>query len=490
MDSTGSTSESAGADGLSTSPSASSMRAGRTESESSENQPKFIIPGGSGSPPKVVTMDEIMGVVKNIEDMTLAHEIAINPDFKLLRYEPPDNSIEKKVKEVMTKAYWDVLREQLGRTPPSFDHAISLLGEIKDWLKDVISQKNRKALEQIYEVLDEKVIRQQAEQSVLNFRAYANFVIDIMAKSCAPIRDQQIEDLSKVEDVVDTFKGIMEMLSIMKLDMANTLLSIARNDVVTNSIEYEKKKFKEYLNYYKDGFPATEAWLKRNRPTPVATNGNADATSTSPVTPDSTILNAYVELMDHNCIAEFPELLKMDQERLIILQQKALRLCTCASALAVASGVPVIAQNQEFKTKLARELEIILENINTEKDLDDAMQSVWLHILTVMKQLLIELHQPALDEASENTIKHHILQIGSKDSPVRLLLTKRLMNYLKLILRTKVSPPAPPGFTDFPDEIESIATAFKRLTTYNYSVYSEFYREMLASTESSETTSD
>lgn len=155
------------------------------------------------------------------------------------------------------------------------------------------------------------------------------------------------------------------MLSVMKLDMANTLLSLAKNDVVTNSIEYEKQKFKKHLEFYNDGFPATEAWLKRNKPQPV-TNENAAAQSSSP-NADSTILNAYVELIDIHVNHEFPELLKMDQERMGILQQKVLRLCTCASALAVTCGVPVINQNQETKQKLARELEILIQNVNTEK---------------------------------------------------------------------------------------------------------------------------
>lgn len=58
---------------------------------------------------------------------------------------------------------------------------------------------------------------------------------------------------------------------------------------------------------------------------------------------------------------------------------------------------------------------------------------------------------------------------------------KRFFNYLRLVLRSKTNPPPPPGFTDFGEEVENIATAFKRLTTYNYSVYSEFYHEMIAS---------
>lgn len=40
--------------------------------------------------------------------------------------------MEKTIKEVMHKAFWDVLREQLERKPPCYDHAIQLLGDIKE----------------------------------------------------------------------------------------------------------------------------------------------------------------------------------------------------------------------------------------------------------------------------------------------------------------------------------------------------------------------
>lgn len=95
-------------------------------------QARFVLPGTTGSPPKVLTMDEVQNAIKNVENMTLAHEIAINPDFRLEPYNPPENSLEKKIKTILHEAFWDLLRAQLNSDPPCYDHAIVLLGDIKE----------------------------------------------------------------------------------------------------------------------------------------------------------------------------------------------------------------------------------------------------------------------------------------------------------------------------------------------------------------------
>lgn len=66
----------------------------RTDSESStDSMMRFVLPSLDGSPPKVVTMDEVAGMLKNLKNMELAHEIALNPEFKLQPYEPPMNRL-------------------------------------------------------------------------------------------------------------------------------------------------------------------------------------------------------------------------------------------------------------------------------------------------------------------------------------------------------------------------------------------------------------
>lgn len=95
-------------------------------------QTRFVLPGPAGSPPKILTFDEVRDAIKNVEDMQLAHEIAINPDFRLQPYDPPESSLEKRIKRIMHDAFWDLLREQLNADPPVYDHAIALLGDLKE----------------------------------------------------------------------------------------------------------------------------------------------------------------------------------------------------------------------------------------------------------------------------------------------------------------------------------------------------------------------
>ena len=98
----------------------------------SRSGPRFILPGTPNSPPKILSLDEVQDVVKNIKNMALAHEIAINTDFKLTPYEPEENTIERIIKDTMHKAFWDILKLQIESDPPCFDHAIQLLADIKE----------------------------------------------------------------------------------------------------------------------------------------------------------------------------------------------------------------------------------------------------------------------------------------------------------------------------------------------------------------------
>lgn len=77
------------------------------------------------------------------------------------------------------------------------------------------------------------------------------------------------------------------------------------------------------------------------------------------------IIDAYVGLLEWDNDQKFPETLSLDEARITAIRVKALKLCICASAVVIASNIPLIGQNAEHKTGLAKELNIILENVKT-----------------------------------------------------------------------------------------------------------------------------
>ena len=95
--------------------------------------PNFMMSGLTGaSPPKFVSFDEIIKAANGMKNMALAHEIAVDKNFQLQKLEPEDGSFHRRVKEIMHKAFWNLLAEQLAEDPPDYSHALVLLKEIKE----------------------------------------------------------------------------------------------------------------------------------------------------------------------------------------------------------------------------------------------------------------------------------------------------------------------------------------------------------------------
>ncbi|XP_017017166.1 T-complex protein 11-like protein 1 [Drosophila kikkawai] len=444
----------------------------RTDSESSvDSLTRFVLPSLDGSPPKIVTLDDMSSMFKDLQNMELAHEIALNPDFKLQQYEPPSNSLEGAIKRNVHKAFWELLREQLERQPPSYDQAIGLLAEIKETFPQLLSRNKERIVAHINEVLDETVIQQQAERGLLDFRAYANFVINILSRSCCPARDEAVAKLREIEDVVDTFRSIFELMSLMKLDMANFMLTLARKEIAANSVEYEKQKFSKYMREYMGNgysFPATEDWLQRHR-----AGSNVD----------ETIYNAYMQLIDYPADKEFPELLQIDKDRFSGLSWRAQRLILCASLISIAQSTPIISQRRENRLELSKQLDIIVQDVKNQEQVATAIGSCYEQIRAFVNQALAKEQLPAMSEADQEALKNQVLKLSNKASPVPSLMAKRLDGYVRVALRSNGSiPPPPAGFVDYQEELVAFIASFRRLVSYNHAVFGEHFHQILNKT--------
>ena len=172
----------------------------------------------------MMSLNELMDAARGVTNMFLAHEIAVDKDFMLEKLKPEESEFELQVKKIVHQAFWDVLKSELAEEPPVFNRALSLLEEVRTNLVGLLLPNQHRIKDAIMERLDLDLIAQQASNGVLDVRSYSSYVLDLMAKLCAPVRDDEIAELKTITDVVPLFQGIMKTMDNMKLDMANFMV--------------------------------------------------------------------------------------------------------------------------------------------------------------------------------------------------------------------------------------------------------------------------
>lgn len=182
-----------------------------------------FFPGSFGSvaasPPKFMALDEIMKAANGVANMYLAHEIALNRDFRLpdrsademcasssSSQSQPQQTLQNAIKAAMKKAYWDILQSQLEETPPKYKQALAILEEIKGKLTALLLPQHNRLRQEMDDILDIELIKQQVENGALDFPRYGQYILSVMARLCAPIRDEKIRQLTQTADVVTLFR--------------------------------------------------------------------------------------------------------------------------------------------------------------------------------------------------------------------------------------------------------------------------------------------
>ena len=114
------------------------------------------------------------------------------------------------------------------------------------------------------------MIQQQIDNDCLEFEKYAGYILGLMGMLCAPVRDERLTELKEETNVMPLFRGIMDLLEQMKLDMGNFTIQQVRPVIVSQSVECEKLKFREFLETREgeeNGLVSAREWLTRHNPT-------------------------------------------------------------------------------------------------------------------------------------------------------------------------------------------------------------------------------
>ncbi|CAJ1057553.1 T-complex protein 11-like protein 1 [Xyrichtys novacula] len=430
-----------------------------------------------------------MGAAKGVTNMALAHEIMVNQAFQVKPVELPEGSLERKVKEIMQKAFWDCLESQLKEDPPVYGHAIKLLAEIKETLLSFLQPGQGRLHSHIEEVLDLALIHQQADKGALDMGQLSHFIIGMMSSLCAPCRDEDINKLRDITDTVLLLKEIFSVLDMMKVDMANFALSSIRPYLMQQSAEYERSKFQDFLEKQPNALDYTEKWLENSarslRETRVTGSNNASS-DPSPLSILDVHNYAYLLLLrwDHSS-DPFPETVLMDQVRFQKMQQEAEQLILLSSVLLIVctSTGEAISGLPGFKETLKNTVSAILPNVHTPSfSVQEALATIGEKLCVDLCQCLSQHGHPPLSAEQQNTLKGQISATIQMDNTVRKLIDSRVRGYLLATLESsqhKTPPPLPGGLTPISRELKELAVCFSRLVNFNKLVFSPFYQKIL-----------
>ncbi|XP_066999721.1 T-complex protein 11-like protein 1 isoform X2 [Anabrus simplex] len=450
-------------------------------------QQSFAISSVPASPPTFVSLEEIMQAAKGMKNMMLAHEIAVDKDFKLQTFEPPENSIHKQVKDTIHRAFWDVLTSQLAEDPPNYSQAMVLLENIKENLLSLLLPQHTKLRQEINEVLDLEVIEQQIEAGTLNFQEYAHYVISVMGKMCAPARDERIRELTQTTEVVPVFRGILETLDLMKLDMANFTISLIRPNIIATSIEYERKKFAEILKVQPDGLAITRAWLLTHLNAAQASGTvelqSLDDQSYINKLTEQILAEAYLELLEWKSGRPFPETCVMDEARFGDLGVRTARLALVGAILLVTTTCAKQLQSvTAFKQDFMKHVNILLVDAQSEKDVENVMGSIAVQVIKDVNEALPKYGHKMLDSDGQKFLEGQILAIAEDDHKIKQLVRVRICEFLKQTITSPTAAPVqiPPGLSSLQEELTYITGQFLRLVSHNRAVFSQYYVDIVA----------
>ncbi|XP_071452432.1 T-complex protein 11-like protein 1 isoform X2 [Hetaerina americana] len=451
----------------------------RTGGSGSPPRPQrgFVLPSVmAASPPKFVSLEEIMQAANGVTNMALAHEIAVNRDFKLEKLEPPENSLQKQIKDTVHRAFWDVLAVQLAENPPNYTQAMVLLEDIKNMMLSVLLPHHTKIRDEVSEVLDIDLVRQQAEAEVLDFQHYAQYIISFMAKLCAPVRDERIRELTQTSEIIPLFKGILETLDLMKLDMANFAIEQIRPHIMAQSVDYEKKKFAEFLKSQEDGLEYTKRWLGRHLR---ALEEKGEKGPNIRAVINQVLTKAYLELVEWNEEELYPETVLMDQSRFSDLNVRVQRATVVGTVLLVTAGAvgSPFQGMPSFKNHLKDHIMLLIDDGDLEKILPNIADQVKKEVSDALKQNGIK----QLSSEVESLMTGQILEVSNPDHRIRQLVKSRVLEFLGQVISSQTAAPVqiPPGLSSLQEEISSIAGTFLRLVSHNRSVFGEYYATII-----------
>lgn len=426
-----------------------------------------------------------------ITNEQLAHEVVMNPDFKLEK--TGKSEIVDQVRQVATRAFFDSMREDFENQ--NYQRWIpGLVGDMKERLLSLAPPKS-KIHQDVNDTLDLALIAQQINAETYNVNSTINFVVGTMEKLCAPVRDDAVKAIRNTRDLPDSFRAILELLDQMNLDLANYRIQALRPYLKDISVEYEKEKFSTALKNGKAGLVRTREWLKTANVSlqEIADQRNPDGVEET----DSRVrfadiynealvglLGSSQPLLPDNC----PETLTMDVERITEYQNEAQAITIVAALIMLTKNFSASEESTRRATSTAAMKELRDKLFVLLEAKDTTLDNLSLQVIECIQQLS-DVNFNALSEEKQSMIRNMVGKTLSYKDTVYSLLSRRLLSVIRSHLQhsqfSSNETLSSYGLGIVRSRLEKLSYKVYILARHNRDVYASWYDEIIGELTSS-----
>ncbi|KAL0144061.1 T-complex protein 11-domain-containing protein [Mucor lusitanicus] len=390
----------------------------------------------------------------------LAHELIMDPEFKLKSYEP-SNDLEKRVRMMAEKAFFDKIAEDIeqGTAQTSLP---ALIKDVKNRLLSLV-RPGTTMHNSINDAIDLTIIQQQMKQNSFNIHM------------CAPVRDEEIQKVRSSNDsLVEQIKQVIAILENMSLDLANFRLRSLRPHLMSMAVEYERDKFASMLNDGTIQLVRTKAWLTQSadKLCQVAAQRNPEGVQpqkNNKPSHDAIFEDAFVSLLCQpqpiTQVDQVPETLALDAKRMAEFQNEVQATTMVAALIMLARNFG--SASPQTLSDLAVKLFTMLEDGST--SIDNLASEIERSVNVRPERR--EMVRTMVDK----TVNHN--------DTVYSLLSRRVAMVIKSTVQTNKfvtdAVLSSNGLEHVRGHLQSISLKIQRLAHHHRKVYASWYSEII-----------
>lgn len=372
--------------------------------------------------------------------------------------------------------YWDAIRLEIAELSfPDITDAPKLrvlIFEIREVMLDLYPRCDV-VKEELVELFDDQFIIQQIKHGLFEIDLIFQFLAGTMKKNCAPKRDAMVDSMAAAAsngEYINALEICLELLELMKLDLANYRLDVIRPTVIKTAIATERAYFKSVVENKKMSLQLTKQWLSDNgSDAPSLAKGNPKEKPMFQMFIDASIRLLVNPFVRDQCV---PETFVLDKRRLMNMHGQFQDLCIVQCLLLIFKQmVGNSAMAKDHCVLLKQELLVALSSPDAQISLLSGLIAKY---VAMAKGLVV------VDSAMAAKVHGFINKIVAPDNALFLAVEKKLCDHIRQNF-SDANKSGLFGLTEFNilDRLDELEKNFMLLILYNWQVFEPVYIDLL-----------